>query len=203
MKRFFSQLITLGVVVTSALMIWKGLMCFAGSESPVVVVLTGSMEPGFKRGDILFLHMNKDPIRAGEIVVYNVDGRDIPIVHRVIEVRLFFFDLLFYFKEDNSTILVQLDLRMLHVHERKDTGDVYILTKANRHLIESSGDNNPVDDISLYPQGQFWLERHHIIGRAVGYLPHVGWVTIIMTEKPIIKYLLIGALGLLVLSSKE
>ncbi|OAY80080.1 Signal peptidase complex catalytic subunit SEC11C [Ananas comosus] len=173
-------------------MIWKGLMCFAGSESPVVVVLTGSMEPGFKRGDILFLHMNKDPIRAGEIVVYNVDGRDIPIVHRVIK-----------------------------VHERKDTRDVYILTKVkkiqnapipllflclqqtNRHLIESSGDNNPVDDISLYPQGQFWLERHHIIGRAVGYLPHVGWVTIIMTEKPIIKYLLIGALGLLVLSSKE
>ncbi|MCI36535.1 peptidase S24/S26A/S26B/S26C family protein, partial [Trifolium medium] len=31
------------------------------------------MEPGFKRGDILFLHMSKDPIRAGEIVVFNVD----------------------------------------------------------------------------------------------------------------------------------
>lgn len=25
------------------------------------------------QGDILFLHMSKDPIRAGEIVVYNVD----------------------------------------------------------------------------------------------------------------------------------
>lgn len=25
------------------------------------------------QGDILFLHMNKDPIRAGEIVVYNVE----------------------------------------------------------------------------------------------------------------------------------
>lgn len=24
-------------------------MCFTGSESPVVVVLSGSMEPGFKR----------------------------------------------------------------------------------------------------------------------------------------------------------
>lgn len=25
------------------------------------------------QGDILFLHMSKDPIRAGEIVVFNVD----------------------------------------------------------------------------------------------------------------------------------
>ena len=39
----------LGMIVTSALIIWKGLMCITGSESPVVVVLSGSMEPGFKR----------------------------------------------------------------------------------------------------------------------------------------------------------
>lgn len=38
-----------GMIVTSALIIWKGLMCITGSESPVVVVLSGSMEPGFKR----------------------------------------------------------------------------------------------------------------------------------------------------------
>ena len=40
---------SLGMIVTSALIIWKALMCFTGSESPVVVVLSGSMEPGFKR----------------------------------------------------------------------------------------------------------------------------------------------------------
>eukprot|EP00967_Tisochrysis_lutea_P121495 scaffold200295_cov19-Tisochrysis_lutea.AAC.1 len=54
----------------------------------VVVVLSGSMEPGFYRGDILFLNMGKNPIRAGEIVVFNLDGRDIPIVHRVIKVSV-------------------------------------------------------------------------------------------------------------------
>ncbi|KAL2500774.1 Signal peptidase I [Forsythia ovata] len=118
------------MIVTSALIIWKGLMCVTGSESPVVVVLSGSMEPGFKRGDILFLHMSKDPIRAGEIVVFNVDGREIPIVHRVIK-----------------------------VHERQDTGEVDILTK---------GDNNFGDDRLLYAHGQLWLQRHHIMGRAVG-----------------------------------
>ena len=52
----------------------------------VVVVLSGSMEPGFYRGDIHFLNMGYKPIRTGEIVVFNIDGRDIPIVHRVIKV---------------------------------------------------------------------------------------------------------------------
>lgn len=52
----------------------------------VVVVLSGSMEPGMFRGDILFLNMGKAPIRTGEIVVFNIDGRDIPIVHRVMRV---------------------------------------------------------------------------------------------------------------------
>lgn len=41
--------VCLGMIVTSALIIWKALMCVTGSESPVVVVLSGSMEPGFKR----------------------------------------------------------------------------------------------------------------------------------------------------------
>lgn len=159
------QAISLGMIVTSALIIWKGLMCVTGSESPVVVVLSGSMEPGFKRGDILFLHMSKAPIRTGEIVVFHVDGREIPIVHRVIK-----------------------------VHERQETGEVEVLTK---------GDNNYGDDRLLYAQGQLWLQKHHIMGRAVGFLPYVGWVTILMTEKPLIKYILIGALGLLVITSKE
>ncbi|KAL9232021.1 hypothetical protein vseg_007171 [Gypsophila vaccaria] len=165
LRQLITQAISLGMIVTSALIIWKALMCFTGSESPVVVVLSGSMEPGFKRGDILFLTMRKDPIRTGEIVVFNINGREIPIVHRAIT-----------------------------VHEQQESGAVDVLTK---------GDNNYGDDRLLYARGQDWLQREHIMGRAVGFLPYVGWVTIIMTEKPMIKYLLIGALGLLVITSKD
>ncbi|XP_057504449.1 uncharacterized protein LOC130787952 isoform X1 [Actinidia eriantha] len=164
-RRALSQAITLGIMLASALIVWKTLICITGSESPIVVVLTGSMEPGIKKGDILLLHMSKDPIRAGEIVVFNVEGRDIPIVHRVIK-----------------------------VHELRYTGEVDVLTK---------GDNNPVDDIGLYAHGQLWLQRHHILGRVVGFLPYFGWATIIMNEKPIIKYILVGALGLLAVTSKD
>merc|ERR1712183_488654 len=55
------------------------------SESPIVVVLSGSMEPGFRRGDLLFLSLwDNEPYAAGDVLVFKVEGRDIPIVHRVI-----------------------------------------------------------------------------------------------------------------------
>lgn len=45
------------------------------------------MEPAIYRGDILFLTNHNEPIRAGEIVVFKIKGRDIPIVHRVMTVH--------------------------------------------------------------------------------------------------------------------
>ncbi|KAJ1880244.1 Signal peptidase complex catalytic subunit [Kickxella alabastrina] len=74
-------------VLTSAFMIWKGLSLFTNSESPVVVVLSGSMEPAYYRGDILFLHNGYSPIEIGEVVVYKVKEKPIPIVHRVLKVH--------------------------------------------------------------------------------------------------------------------
>ena len=119
------------MIITSALMIWKSLVLFTGSESPVsgrvagwqadgwcgtvthacggggtmcwaahtvcsslpplpphpsphrsrtccrtwcctqvVVVLSGSMEPGFYRGDILFLYKPNRPAETGEISAF-------------------------------------------------------------------------------------------------------------------------------------
>ena len=37
--QLFYQLLNFGMIVSSALMIWKGLMVVTGSESPIVVVL--------------------------------------------------------------------------------------------------------------------------------------------------------------------
>ena len=84
-RGFILQFVSLGLVVTSALMIWKGLVLLTRSSTPVVVVLSGSMEPAFQRGDILFLLHEKYPVNLGDVVVFSVEGRDIPIVHRVIK----------------------------------------------------------------------------------------------------------------------
>ena len=158
------QGLNLAMIVFSALMIWKGLMFVTKSESPVVVVLSGSMEPAFQRGDILFLTNQDDPIRVGEIVVFKIKDRDIPIVHRVMK-----------------------------VHEKAD-GKVEVLTK---------GDNNRVDDRGLYAPGQLWLQREDILGRAKGTLRYLGMVTIILNDYPVLKYVLIGVMGLFVLTNKE
>ena len=163
-RQLAHQVLNLAMIVCSALMIWKSLMVVTSSESPVVVVLSGSMEPAFHRGDILFLHMGFTPFRAGDIVVFKVADRDIPIVHRVIK-----------------------------VHE-KNNGEVDLLTK---------GDNNAVDDRGLYAASQSWINKEHVIGRAKGYLPYIGMVTIIMNDYPAVKYVLVGLMGLFVLTTKE
>ncbi|MFH4976374.1 hypothetical protein AB6A40_003083 [Gnathostoma spinigerum] len=87
-RQLLYQFLNFAMIVSSALMIWKGLMVITGSESPIVVVLSGSMEPAFYRGDLLLLtNDHSDPIRAGDITVFKIEGRDIPIVHRVIKVH--------------------------------------------------------------------------------------------------------------------
>ena len=81
------QILTVASIFSTAYMLWKGLGVLVNTESPVVVVLSESMSPAFERGDILFLCMSKAPIVAGDIAVFNIKGRDIPIVHRVLKVH--------------------------------------------------------------------------------------------------------------------
>ncbi|KAJ7099713.1 hypothetical protein C8R44DRAFT_810215 [Mycena epipterygia] len=80
------QALNFASVIASGLMIWKGLGLITNSESPIVVVLSGSMEPAFYRGDLLFLtNPVHERYHTGDITVYKIPGADIPIVHRVLE----------------------------------------------------------------------------------------------------------------------
>ena len=145
-------------------------MVVTGSESPIVVVLSGSMEPAFHRGDLLFLtNFREEPVRVGEIVVFKVEGRDIPIVHRVIKLHEKYVE--------PHHLCTRLDLIFFVLRCRED-GAVKFLTK---------GDNNSVDDRGLYAPGQLWLTKSDIVGRARGVLPFVGMITIYMNEYPNFK----------------
>lgn len=84
MRQTISQALNFALVLSTAFMMWKGLSVASASSSPIVVVLSGSMEPAFQRGDLLFLWNRSPRTEVGEIVVYNVRGKDIPIVHRVV-----------------------------------------------------------------------------------------------------------------------
>ncbi|CAF2320699.1 unnamed protein product [Rotaria sp. Silwood2] len=102
------------MIISTALMIWKGLMVVTGSESPIVALLSGSMEPAFYRDDLFLLtNYQEEPIRAGDITVFRIEGRDIPIVHRV-----------------------------LRVHEKYD-GYVKFLTKGDNNKVDDCGLYSP------------------------------------------------------------
>ncbi|CAO3639898.1 unnamed protein product [Cunninghamella blakesleeana] len=80
------QVLNILTVLASALMIWKSLALALNNESPIVVVLSGSMEPAFHRGDLLILQQNK-PVQINDICVFKLPGREVPIVHRVIKLH--------------------------------------------------------------------------------------------------------------------
>lgn len=67
----------------------------------------------------------------------------------------------------------------------------------------TKGDNNGSDDRSLYPSNLFWLKREHIIGRIRGYMPYVGYITIIINDYPILKLLLLGSMIVSVMINKD
>ena len=89
-------------MVASALFVWKGLGVLANTHSPIVVVLTESMEPAIHRGDILFITNHTNTPRIGDVVVYvNPDKNfPIPIVHRAMQI--------FYKDKGNKTGLFML-----------------------------------------------------------------------------------------------
>lgn len=163
-KRLFCQrTINVSLLICTALMTWKLFMIATFSPSPVVVVLSGSMEPAYYRGDILFLELwEYPPIDTGDVVVYSVSDRDIPIVHRIVS-----------------------------VHD--DDKDLWLLTK---------GDNNNVNDRSLY-RNSLWIKRENLMGRVRLYLPYVGIITIWLNDYPILKYLLVGSMVFIGLTSRE
>ncbi|WBW71971.1 signal peptidase subunit Sec11 [Schizosaccharomyces osmophilus] len=184
-RQVLSQVLNLLLVLSSAFMGYKTLSLMTDCESPVVVVLSESMEPSFRRGDLLFLDNRKpalekqlegsDPslwqkiwygssLGIGDIVVYSLPHRPIPIVHRVVKL----------YESENETKFI------------------------------TKGDNNRIDDVGLFPRTMTYLDREkHVIGVVRGYFPYLGMITIWLTDYPTLKYVLLGALGLLTLFQKE
>ncbi|KAL2916882.1 Signal peptidase complex catalytic subunit [Polyrhizophydium stewartii] len=156
------QVLTFLLFVASALFTWRGLGLLLNLDTPVVVVISESMEPAFQRGDLLVLSMWSRPISVGDICVYKrrSDPSGIPIVHRIV-----------------------------HTHKGPN-GKRMMLTK---------GDNNPGNDRGLYDAGQQWLEEDDIVGRVAGHLPYVGMFTILLNDYPVLKFVMLGLVGLSVL----
>nr|CAG8474463.1 14190_t:CDS:2 [Entrophospora candida] len=101
LEKLAQQILNFLMIICSALMLWKTLSLYTNSESPIVVVL---------RGDLLFLTMPKEPVKVGDIVVFKIQGREVPIVHRVIK-----------------------------LHNKAQSDKQYILTKGDNNQVDDRG----------------------------------------------------------------
>ena len=85
-RQIIKQIIFAMYAISSSYFTWKAICCILDNDSPIVCVLTQSMEPGYRRGDILLLgSRSRDGIRpfaVGDTAVWSVKEGTIPIVHR-------------------------------------------------------------------------------------------------------------------------
>lgn len=80
----------------------------------------------------------------------------------------------------------------------------YVLSRSTPLQLLTKGDNNAADDTELYARGQDYLDRKQdVIGSVVGYIPFVGYVTILLSEYPWLKTVMLGLMGLTVVLQRE
>lgn len=82
-RQNITQFVLASYTLIGSYMIWKIIGLLLNNDTPIVCVLSESMEPGFKRGDVLFIKPQE--YKVGDISVYQIYKDTIPIVHRVIK----------------------------------------------------------------------------------------------------------------------
>lgn len=171
------QVLNFASVLTTGLMIWKGLGLVCNTESPIVVVLRCAVHPveflakshrfQWLHGTCVLPRRPPIPDQPSQRTVsyrrhHGVQDSRCRYSHRTP-------------RHGNARYSVE-EIRASAIaccftwqpHVMSDVRHVTASPLGQRQLILTKGDNNPVDDIELY-QGLEWLERKHIVGKVRGY----------------------------------
>ncbi len=89
-KKIIIAIVMISIAFFGSFLVYFILQISLNTESPIVVVISGSMEPTIHEGDLLFVRgTNADQTEVGDVIVF--DARELwtgapqePIVHRVI-----------------------------------------------------------------------------------------------------------------------
>ena len=89
-------------------------------------------------------------------------------------------------------------------------GDIWARIATNMGISDApiklltKGDNNAADDTELYARGQSFLNRgKDVMGSVVGFVPFVGYGTILLSEHAWLKTAMLGFMGLTVVLQRE
>lgn len=69
--------------------------------------------------------------------------------------------------------------RAIKVHFEVDPQET---DRQPRQRILTKGDNNAIDDTGLYGNGKLFVERKEILGVVRGYVPFLGWPTLVLYD---------------------
>ncbi|MBI3412837.1 MAG: signal peptidase I [Candidatus Aenigmarchaeota archaeon] len=76
----------LGVLV--AIFIYQALMFLLGTNRPVIDVVSESMYPSIKRGDLVIVkRVQPQDIRIGDVIVFDTLSQRLPVIHRVYKIN--------------------------------------------------------------------------------------------------------------------
>ncbi|KAF2150932.1 signal peptidase complex catalytic subunit SEC11 [Myriangium duriaei CBS 260.36] len=167
------HVLNLCLLGASPYMLYKSFSVALNTSEPIVVVLSGSMEPAFRRGDLLVLNNWKAP-EVGSIVVYKVKDKEIPIVHRVVQTH------------GGGPVPLQL----LTKGDNNAVDDTELYAPGQRYLHHA-------------PDQSYLNRSSDIVGSVVGFVPYVGYITCIMGDYPWLKTLMFVLMGLAVLLQNE
>lgn len=152
-------------LIVAAWTLWTALKVASQCLTPVAVVSSGSMRPMLNKGDLVLVHGYYDVLDVGDIILFGINGFQVPFVHRVLEV---------HYSSDNQVISY--------------------LTK---------GDNNDHSDRRYYGNETRWLRSPKVIGKVYAFIPYAGQFSLLLSEFPALRILLISLIGILFLVSQN
>ena len=91
-KKLAISIFLIGFAFLGSYLIYFILQITLNTSTPMVVVVSGSMEPNINKGDLLFIQgVDPEDIQVGDVIVYDAHGLWVgapedPIVHRVIDI---------------------------------------------------------------------------------------------------------------------
>lgn len=167
-----SELLLALRLITFVFMAWKALACLSNSPCPVAVVTSESMEPGFRRGDILLLWNRQRIVHVGDIPVLWFQEHKLPMVCVANEV------LSGISCRELTWLFLQVH-RVVATHFRPCAEKP--CAKASQYIL-TKGDNNIAVDTQLYPDDQEYASSDDIAGVVRVAVPHVGWPIVRLNE---------------------
>ena len=175
-------------LIASVYMVWKALSCLTNTPCPLVVVTSESMEPGFRRGDILLLSNRQSHVQVGDIPVLWFRGRKLPMVCSAQKLVVVLRVVVNEFCVGRCTELSQRIL--LQVMDALETSRKFciwhvmrrLFTKNTSQYLLTKGDNNIANDAALYPGDQKYATSDDVVGVVRGVMPFLGWPAIKLNE---------------------